>query len=490
MIATSAAAKSVRHVQVAIIGAGTAGLNARRGVEYAGKTALLIDPGPFGTTCARVGCMPSKLLIAAADAAHHVSAAPTFGVETEPPRIDGVKVMARVRSERDRFAGFVVKSTEELLAAGKLLKGRARFTGPNTLEVTGDHPAIVHFDAAVVATGSAPFVPPPFRDLGDAMVDNAGVFDWYDLPKKLLVVGAGVIGMELGQALSRLGVGVTLVGVGGGIAGIQDAQVRAEAVRIFSEELDLHLNSPVRRAERLPDGRVRAWFTDRDGAERQEDYDQLLLAAGRRPATTTLDLGAAGVELDARGVPQALDPLTLQLGGAPIFLAGDVNNLHPLLHEASDDGRIAGQNAAHFPDVSVLPRRLPMGIVFTDPNIAFVGLHGAEVDPLRSCTGQVNYGNQGRARVMAVGRGLLRIHADRATRTLIGAEMVGPRMEHVAHLLAWAVQQQMTVEQAVAMPFYHPVIEEGVRTALKNLRRHLRTAAPVGEPCEGFAPGE
>lgn len=486
----STSAPPHRQVDVAIIGAGTAGLNARRAVEAAGKTTVMIDPGPYGTTCARVGCMPSKLLIAAAEAAHHVREASVFGVETPAPRIDGVAVMRRVRSERDRFAGFVVAATEAHAAAGKLIRGVARFTGPQSLTVTGAEPCEVSFGAAVVATGSAPFVPPPFRALGDAMVDNGGVFDWEDLPGSVLVVGAGVIGLELGQALSRLDVEVTVVGVGGGLAGIQDEAVRAEAVSIFSNELDLHIDSPVTRAERLDDGRVRAWFTDRDGVERVESYDKMLLAAGRRPRVATLDLPVAGVELDTRGAPTALDPLTLQLGSSPIFLAGDANNLHPLLHEAADDGRMAGRNAAGFPDVHVLPRRLPIGIVFTDPNIAFVGQRGRDIDPLRVCTGQVSYADQGRARVMHINQGLLKIHGDRRDGTLLGAEMVGPRMEHIAHLLAWAVQQRMTVDQALAMPFYHPVVEEGVRTALKDLERRLRFAPPAGKPCDCLTPGE
>ena len=182
--------------------------------------------------------------------------------------------------------------------------------------------------------------------------------------------------------------------------------------------------------------------------------------------------------------------MTLQLGTTRVFLAGDVNNLHPLLHEAADDGRMAGLSAAEFPAVHVLPRRLPIGIVFTDPNIAFVGKRGADIDPLRACTGQASYADQGRARVMHINQGLLKIHGDRRDGSLLGAEMVGPRMEHVAHLLAWAIQQRMTVEQALTMPFYHPVIEEGVRTALKDLERRLRLAPPAGNPCDCITPGE
>lgn len=491
----AAATAPPSHVDVLVIGAGTAGLNARRGAEAAGKTALLVDPGPFGTTCARIGCMPSKLLIAAADAAHRAREAAGFGVHVDGVRVDGAAVFARVRAERDRFAGFVVQDTLDHEAAGRLLRGRARFVGPQQAEVTlaDGSLARVGFGAAVVATGSSPFVPPPLRGLGTwpagPLLDNATVFELDHVPAKVLVVGAGVIGVELGQALARLGAAVTVVGIGGGFAGLVDGAVRAAAVDAIGAELELHLDSPVRAVEALPGGGVRAHFIDRDGRERDERFDVVLNAAGRRANLAGLELAAAGVAVDARGLPTELDAMTLQLGATPIFLAGDVNDLHPLLHEAADDGRGAGQNAARFPDVTVIPRSVPMGVVFADPNLGFVGPRADQLDAGAVCMGEASFANQGRARVMRENRGLLRVWGDRQSGALVAAEFVGPRMEHMAHLLAWAVQQRMTVSTALQMPFYHPVLEEGLRTALRELQRALRRAPPLGQPCDCVTPG-
>lgn len=488
-------ATTPRHVDVLVIGAGTAGLNARRGAEAAGKFALLVDPGPFGTTCARIGCMPSKLLIAAAEAAHVAGHAAPFGVQIDGVRIDGAAVFQRVRSERDRFAGFIVKDSLEHETEGRLLRGRARFVGPNAAEVhTPDGTTVaLTFDAAVVATGSSPFLPPPLREVpaypAGPLLDNASVFELDHVPARVLVVGAGVIGVELGQALARLGAAVSLVGIGGEFAGIQDATVRAAAVEAIGTEIDLHLDSPLTSVQALPEGGALARFVDRDGQPREERYDAVLGAAGRRPNLAGLGLDAAGVALDARGRPTALDPMTLQLGEAPIFLAGDVNELHPLLHEAADDGRGAGQNAARYPEVSVISRSTPMGVVFSDPNIAFVGKRVRDLDPGRVCFADASFASQGRARVMLQNRGMVRIWADRESGVLLAVEGVGPRMEHMAHLLAWAVQQRMTVETALSMPFYHPVVEEGLRTALRDLRRNLRRAPPLGQPCECVTPG-
>lgn len=193
------------NVDVAIIGAGSAGLNARRQVETMGKRALLIESGPYGTTCARVGCMPSKLIIAAADAAHEVRGAGRFGVRVpDGARVDGRAVMTRVRAERDRFVGFVVRDTEAIPAEQRL-RGRARFVGPNTLEVRSavgpDEVVRVEARAVVVATGSAHVVPPPFDALRDHVMVSDDVFELEDLPASLVVIGTGVIGLELAAKL-------------------------------------------------------------------------------------------------------------------------------------------------------------------------------------------------------------------------------------------------------------------------------------------------
>ena len=448
-----------RHVDVAILGAGTAGLTARRAAEAEGASALMIDPGPFGTTCARVGCMPSKLLIAAADAAHHAHTAGVFGVRVAEVDIDGHAVMARVRRERDRFVGFVSRSIDEHLEGDRLLVGRGRFQ--DGALVVGD--TRVTFGAAVVATGSSPFVPPPFRDLGDLLMDTGGLFDLETLPESVLVVGTGVIGLELGQALARLGVRTTIVGIRGVIGPLTDPQVKADAHRLFSAELDLHADYELHAVERV-EGGVRVRFTA-EGADHEATYERVLLAAGRRPNT-----GDLGIDIDLAQV----DPYTGQLGDSNVFVAGDVSAFRPLLHEAADEGRIAGANAARFPNVQAQPRRTPLGIVFTDPQIAMVGLSHSELDPELHRIGSIDYSDQGRSRVVNKHAGLVRIYASRRCGKLVGAEMLGPAVEHTGHLLAWAVQQGLTVDEALSMPFYHPVVEEGIRTALRDLRKNLR----------------
>lgn len=459
-------------VDVAIIGAGSAGLSARRAAQKSGARALLIDSGPLGTTCARVGCMPSKLLIAAAEAAKAVHGAPVFGVHPPgPARIDGREVMARVQRERDRFVSFVLDDCRELQEAGHLVSGTARVIAPDALTIDGA--TRVNFRSLVIATGSSPIVPHAYRELSDLVVTTDGIFESPDLPPSLLVVGTGVIGLELGQAFHRLGVRTTLLGRRGVLGPLNDPAVRAAARTVLAHELDLHNDHTLESIERGGDGVIARFKTPDSGATREGTWSRVLLASGRRPRTAHLGLEQFGVTFADDGTPSNLDPKTLRAGQTNFFFAGDVAGIRPLLHEAADEGHIAGTNAALYPNVTEHPRRAELSVVFTDPNLAVIG-GGFKASPASThAHGEIDWARQGRARVIAKNRGLARVYARRSDRVLTGAEMAGPHAEHLAHLVAWVVQQQLTVEAALALPFYHPVLEEGLRTALRDLQHNL-----------------
>jgi dihydrolipoamide dehydrogenase len=200
--------------------------------------------------------------------------------------------------------------------------------------------------------------------------------------------------------------------------------------------------------------------------------DYVIAATGRVPNVRGLGLEHTSLRLDKSGVP-LFDLRTLQCGDSHVFIAGDVNNVLPLLHEAADEGRIAGENAARFPDVQPGLRRAPLAVVFSDPQLAMVGSRYAELDPSRIVVGEVYFEDQGRSRVMLRNRGLLHVYADIDTGRFLGAEMIGPDAEHIGHLLAWALQSGHTIERMLEMPFYHPVVEEGLRTALRDAKAKL-----------------
>jgi dihydrolipoamide dehydrogenase len=470
------------NVDVAVIGTGTAGLAAYRAARAQGARTVLIENGPYGTTCARVGCMPSKLLIAASEAAHMLQAAGGFGVHAGQVRIDGRAVMERVRRERDRFVGFVLEGVDNIPAQDKV-RGHARFTTPHSLQVDG-HTAI---EAAriVIATGSTPTRLPQLDNVGPGIVTSDDVFYWDQLPTSVAVIGTGVIGLELGQALARLGVRVAVFARGASVAQLTDPEVLGVAAGTLSRELDLRFQARVLGARQDGD-EVALTTRDALGQEVTERYQYVLVAAGRRPNVDDIGIEHAGLELDASGVP-VFDPRTMQCGARPVFIAGDANSERPVLPEAADQGKIAGDNAGRYPDVRPGLRRAPLTIAFTEPNIATLGASwrtlSAPGKP-KFATGMVSFENQGRSRVMLQNQGMLRVYGEYGTGRFLGAEMIAPRGEHLAHMLAWACQARMTVEQMLEMPFYHPVIEEGVRTALRDLAANLANHASATDPAD------
>ncbi|HFB4719181.1 TPA: dihydrolipoyl dehydrogenase [Neisseria gonorrhoeae] len=462
------------QADIVVIGGGTAGMGAFRNARLHSDNIYLIENNVFGTTCARVGCMPSKLLIAAAEARHHALHTDPFGVHLDKDSIvvNGEEVMRRVKSERDRFVGFVVTDVEEW-PADKRIMGSAKFIDEHTVQID-DHIQIAA-KSFVIATGSRPVILPQWQSLGDRLIINDDVFSWDTLPKRVAVFGPGVIGLELGQALHRLGVKVEIFGLGGIIGGISDPVVSDEAKAVFGEELKLHLDAKT-EVKLDADGNVEVHW-EQDGEKGVFVAEYMLAAVGRRPNVDNIGLENINIDKDARGVPVA-DPLTMQTSIPHIFIAGDASNQLPLLHEAADQGKIAGDNAGRYPNIGSGLRRSTIGVVFTSPQIGFVGLKYAQVAAQYQADefviGEVSFKNQGRSRVMLVNKGHMRLYAEKATGRFIGAEIVGPAAEHLAHLLAWAHQMKMTVPQMLDMPFYHPVIEEGLRTALRDADAKLK----------------
>ncbi|MDN4036995.1 dihydrolipoyl dehydrogenase [Massilia sp. YIM B02443] len=459
------------NVDVAVIGTGTAGMTAYRAARAQGARTVVIESGQYGTTCARVGCMPSKLLIAAAEAAHVMASSSPFGVHAGDVRVDGRAVMERVKRERDRFVGFVLEGVESIPTADRL-QGHARFTSPCTLQVD-DHTEI-QAKRIVIATGSTPLRLPQLENVGPGIVTSDDVFYWDELPRSVAVIGTGVIGLELGQALSRLGVRVRFHARGGSIANITDPEVLRCAARVLGEELDIAFQTQVIRAEQDGD-EVVLHTRDALGKDNSERFQFVLMAAGRTPNVHDLGLEHSGLERGPDGIP-LFDTRTMQCGTSNVFIAGDANNERALLHDAADHGKIAGDNAGRFPDVRPGLRRTPIAVAFTEPNIATLGKNWRTLcagGQRKFAVGSVSFANQGRSRVMLQNKGMLRVYAEYGTRLFLGAEMIAPRAEHLAHLLAWACQMRLTVEQMLDMPFYHPVIEEGVRTALRDLAANL-----------------
>jgi len=463
----------VRHVHIAILGAGTAGLTALSQVRKHTDDFVIINHGPYGTTCARVGCMPSKALIQAADDFHRGSQLASLGIRGgEGLKVDLPAVLQRVRDYRDARVAGVLGATHSLQPAQNIA-GRARLDGPGRVIVT--HAAdgreeIITADRILIATGTRPLVPQAWQAFGNRILTTDDLFERPDLPRRIAVVGLGVIGLELGQALARLGLDVHGFELRESLGPLTDPVIQAEAQHRIGAEFPLHLG----RAIDLREGAAGTLIVD--NGESPVEVDAVLAAMGRRTNTDGLGLQTLGVPLDARGLPD-FDRNTLQIGDLPVYFTGDVNGELQVLHEASDEGFIAAFNALHGP--TRFRRRVPLAIAFTDPQIAVVGQTWQSLQGRSFATGGFNFAQQARAMAMLRAAGQLHVYAEPGSGKLLGAEMCVPGAEHLGHLLALALQRDMTVAELLTLPFYHPVLEEGLRAALRVLARAVYGEAPL-----------
>jgi dihydrolipoamide dehydrogenase len=451
----------LKQVDVVIIGAGSAGLSAVSEVRKKTDNFLLINQGHYGTSCARVACMPTKVLIEAARACQVRHFLEDLGVRGATGlTIDRQKIFKHVRGLRDGFTNGMIESTEKL--GDKNIAGHARFIDPETIEVEG---RTIKSARTIIATGSSSIVPPAWQAFGDRIITSEEIFELTDLPDTLAVIGLGPTGLEMAQALARLGIRVIGVEKGTTVGGLSDPEVSARMVKILRQEMEIHTGvtaKPAAAAEGLEIiiGREKL------------PVAKALITLGRRPNLDQLGLENLGLKIDDRGrIPY--DHTTMQVADLPVFIAGDADSDWPLLHEAIDEGHIAGYNAVNG-QVACFRRRPPLAITFSEPDIVSVGRRYEELgDHDERVIGSSDFAGQSRARMNNSDRGYLRIYARRSDGLILGAEMAIPGGEHVGHLFAFAIQQKATVADLLRMPFYHPVIEEGVRTALRDLHHQL-----------------
>ncbi|WCM91038.1 dihydrolipoyl dehydrogenase [Acidovorax sp. NCPPB 2350] len=460
-------------LDVVIIGGGSAGLAALREVRKQTDRYLLVNDGPWGTTCARVGCMPSKMLIEAANAFHARHKLQAFGIHGgDQLAAELPAVLARVRKLRDEFVAGTLKSTD---GDARAISGRGRLLDAHRVDVGGK---VHRARSIIIATGSRPRVPEPWLAFDDRILTTDTLFEQPTLGPRMAVVGLGPLGVEMAQALSRLGIEVTAFGTRETVAGLTDSEVNAALRERLEGEFTVHVGGDVELREV-------AGGIEVDNGTATVVVDQVLAAMGRQPNMEHLGLDTLGVDLDDTGLPP-IDPRSLQVGDLPVFVAGDADGDRPLLHEAADEGHIAGLNAlARKP--RGFQRRTRLSIVFSQPNAAVIGHRHAALKDQEVVTGHVDFARQGRARVAQCDHGRLHVYAGRDTGRLLGAELCAPSGEHMAHLLALAVDRELTVQDLLRMPFYHPVLEEGLRTALRDAAAQLpRTSDSDLSACSAY----
>ena len=442
-----------RSCDVIVIGAGTAGLKAYKAATARGADTVIIEAGAGGSTCTRVGCMPSKLLIAAARVAHEARCAERFGVKTGTVGIDVPAMWARVRRERDRFVASVLDDYHAIPPA-QVVHGSARFDAADAVMV-GDS-RIVARQGIVIATGASPVVPDSLDPVRHLVHTHETIFELDTLPRRLAVLGAGPLGLELAQAFARLGVTVSLFDPGGMIAGLTDPVANEAAIAAIGDEIDLHLGVKA-KAEAVGDAARLVW----EGGK--VEVDLILAATGRKPTLGRLALDRTGLELDDKGTP-LFDHASRRCGDSGIFIAGDANAWRPVLHEAARGGQIAGDVAAGGTARRVLPA---FAVAFTEPNVVQVGTDFPDL-PDDAQIGCAKVCDNGRATADGHDQGVVRLYGD-ADGLLIGASIVAPEGEHLGHLVALGIDRGMTVADFSDQAWYHPTTEELLQSAARDL---------------------
>ncbi len=448
-----------RKTEVAIVGAGTAGLNARRKVATRTDDYLVIDGGELGTTCAREGCMPSKDLLAEANAAYYFKKFQSeydFAASDSPHRALPA-ILKKIRRRRDEFVDSVLESMSGWARTHFIAKD-AEFLDANTLSL-GDE--IIEAEHIIVATGSRPHIPQEWKDFSKWVLTSDSLFELTALPRRIAVVGLGTVGLELAQALARLGVEVHGFSAERGIGHIESPQLQRLAEETFAKEFHLHLE---RATPRTLQGNVLELLSGSESLE----FEKVLLAVGRQPNVGSLNLARLGLPLDSNGMPP-LGENGLHVKGTSIYIIGDANSERPVLHEARFEAEAAVDMIFRSQDkITLRPPKLE--ILFTDPQICRVGLSLSEITNrnLSYETLSVSLEKSGRALIENDGVGMIEVYIERESGKILGAELLCRAAEHLGHLLALSIQKELTAYDLLEMPFYHPTLEESLRNIVSR----------------------
>lgn len=444
------------EADLCVIGAGSAGLSAAAGSAQMGGRVVLVESGLMGGDCLNYGCVPSKSLLAAAHAARAQRSGEAFGVTAREPDVDFSRVMAHVRSviraiephdSEERFTGLGVR----------VIRSRGRFTGERTLQAGGTEIRARRF---LIATGSSPMVPPIPGLEHTPYLTNETVFGLETLPEHLLIIGGGPIGMELAQAFRRLGSAVTVLEMerclaadDPGLADIVIRQLQDEGVTLLEKT----------RAVSVGGGDGVRVKVDQNGTKNTVTGSHLLVAAGRRPNVADLDLEAAGVEYDRRGVTVDAG---MRTSNRRIYAAGDVAGRGQFTHLAGYQAGIVVRRAMlRMPakaDYSALP-----WCTYTEPELAQAGLTEAAArrQDLEVRTSEADLAENDRGRAEGLRAGRVKLVVDRKAR-VIGAGIAGPHAGELIQPWILAIQRRLKLKHMAGLILPYPTLgESGKRAA-------------------------
>lgn len=452
----SESSDGTQNFDCVVIGAGSAGFAAARPLAKAGwKVAIIEGAREVGGLCILKGCMPTKALLHAAELRHGIEAAKEWGIEAREVHVNLKRLFQRKDELIQDFAGY----RREQLETGPFtfLRGHAQFLDPFTLQLNGDRRIrSKHF---IVATGSV-IAPLPLPEL-DALncLNSDTALSLQQLPETMIVLGAGAVALEFAQFFSRLGVKITILqrsnqltsGFDPDTARDLEKALRREGIRVLT-------NTQILGAEKS-NGKKRIRFAQGD-AEEELVADEVFHGLGRRPNTSSLALGQAGVDCRASG--QIIIHPTQQTTAPHIYAAGDCCGPHEIVHVAIQQGELAAYNLLNPNRAKERDDRLLTRVIFTDPTVAVVGLTEQEATKagLPFLTASHPFNDHGKSMILGYQEGFVKILAHQETGEILGAACVGPQAGELIHEIVVAMAARMTVQTFAAIPHYHPTLAE------------------------------
>jgi dihydrolipoamide dehydrogenase len=453
----------VREVDVAVVGGGPGGYAAAfRCADLGLETTVVDATARLGGTCLFEGCIPSKALLHVASVLAEAARAREFGVDLGEPRIalDSLRTW-----KAERVVGKLARGLAAVAKARgvEVVGGRAVFEDSRSLRVEGEQPQIIRFAHAIVATGSSPARLPDMPD-SDRVMDSTAALEVRDVPGRLLVIGGGYVGLELGQVYAALGSRVTLVEMTAGLLpGVDRDLVQPLARQVGRAFAAVRVSTTVTA---VTDTGQAVEVTLGDAVE---TFDRVLVAVGRQPATAALGLETTSVTTDARGFV-AVDDRCRTADGR-IFAVGDVTGEPMLAHRAMRQGKVAAEVIAGRPaafDAVTVP-----AVVFTDPEIAWCGLTESEAQAVGRAVkvGRFQWAASGRAATLGRADGLTKLLVEPQSGRVLGAGVVGPGAGELIAEAALAIEAALTAEDLALTIHAHPTLGESLMEAADALLR-------------------
>ncbi len=451
-----------RIVEVVVIGAGPGGYVAAIRAAQLGKKVLVVEKEALGGVCLNVGCIPSKAMIAAGNLKHRIENAGSMGLHVS-------KVEVRVDELVKWKAGIVKKLTGGIGALFKNhriehLSGVARFKTPGQIEVQGkEGTTLVRYQDAVIATGSRPIEVPGFPFDEKHVWSSTGALEPDRIPRHLLVIGGGYIGLELGFFYRKLGSEVTVVEMLDTILVGQDPEL-VEVVARSLRKRGVKVHQRTKAIGYDVKGSFLVVRLEREGRPETLDVDQILSCVGRRPNSDGLGLENIGLEPDGKGFLEVDSQRRTKV--AHVYAIGDVAGQPMLAHKASHEGTAAAQAIAGVRGAAFDPVGVP-AVIFTDPEIASVGLTEAEArsrgfDPV---VGKFPFAASGRAMTLGDTDGFAKVVAEKTTGVVLGVHLVGPEVTELIAEAGLALEMGATLEDLSSTIHAHPTLPETLMEA-------------------------